>query len=288
MSLFKKKDEDRKEAYKPSDDNVSAKEGASGGKGGGEPAAPSVDPSTKSGKAAIKKSMDDGRFGYGYIDRNTGVEVPWYIDMINGGGANAAGDTFVSPFADLPFGGGLTSMPTNLANAAGIAPYGYNQPRRYAQAGMQGYPTAAAPAPTGGGVGGGSSTVTPTTPVNPYAVGGGFDVTAPPAQTNPYSVGGGFDVTAPPQVTNPYAVGGGFNKTAPKQYPTDDVNILEMGGTNLLNTQVLGTGRTVNTYGEQALREKAIQLYGQAFNDLTPSSQRLIIQGLMQGMVNAN
>ena len=104
--------------------------------------------------------MDDGRFGYGYIDRNTGVEVPWYIDMINGGGANAAGDTFVSPFAELPFGGGMASMPTNLANAAGIAPYGYNQPRRYAQAGMQGYPTAA-PAPTGGGVSGGSSAVTP-------------------------------------------------------------------------------------------------------------------------------
>ena len=161
MSLFKKKDEDRKEAYKPSDDNVSAKEGSSGGKGGGEPAEPTVNPSTKSGRDAIKKSMDDGRFGYGYIDRNTGVEVPWYIDMINGGGANAAGDTFVSPFADLPFGGGMASMPTNLANAAGIAPYGYNQPRRYAQVGMQGYPTAAAPAPTGGG----SSTVTPD-PIN--------------------------------------------------------------------------------------------------------------------------
>lgn len=160
MSLFKKKDEDRKEAYKPSDDNVSAKEGSSGGKGGGEPAAPSVDPSTKSGKAAIKKSMDDGRLGYGYIDRNTGVEVPWYIDMINGGGANAAGDTFVSPFAELPFGGGMASMPSNLGNAMNIAPYGYNQPRRYAQAGMQGYPTSA-PAPTGGGVSGGSSVTTP-------------------------------------------------------------------------------------------------------------------------------
>lgn len=158
MSFFKKKDEDRKEAYKPSDDNVSAKEGSSGGKGGGEPAAPSVDPSTKAGKSAIKKSMDDGRFGYGYIDRNTGVEVPWYIDMINGGGANAAGDTFVSPFADMPFGGGTLSLPSNLGNAAGIAPYGYNQPRKYAQAGMQGYPTAApAPRPTGGG----SPTVTP-------------------------------------------------------------------------------------------------------------------------------
>jgi hypothetical protein len=91
--------------------------------------------------------MDDGRLGYGYIDRNTGVEVPWYIDMINGGGANAAGDTFVSPFAELPFGGGIASMPSNLGNAMNIAPYGYNQPRRYAQAGMQGYPTTAAPLP---------------------------------------------------------------------------------------------------------------------------------------------
>lgn len=175
MSLFKKKDENRKEAYKPSDDNVSAKEGSSGGKGGGEPAAPSVDPTTKSGKAAIKKSMDDGRFGYGYIDRNTGVEVPWYIDMINGGGANAAGDTFVSPFAELPFGGGLASMPTNLANAAGIAPYGYNQPRRYAQAGMQGYPTAASPAPIGGGVSGGSSAMTPAVDNSQYGDAGFYD-----------------------------------------------------------------------------------------------------------------
>lgn len=160
MSFFKKKDEDRKQAYKPSDDNASAREGSSGGKGGGEPAKPSVDPYTKAGKTAIKNSMDDGRLGYGYIDANTGVEVPWYIDMINGGGANAAGDTFVSPLADMPFGGGMASMPTNLANAANIAPYGYNQPRRYAQAGMQGYPTAPA-APTPRPTGGVSPTVTP-------------------------------------------------------------------------------------------------------------------------------
>lgn len=159
MSFFKKKDEDRKEAYKPSNDNASAKEGSSGGKGGGEPAKPSVDPSTKAGKSAIKKSMDDGRLGYGYIDANTGVEVPWYIDMINGGGANAAGSEFVSPFAEVPLAGGMLSLPSNLSNAANIAPYGYNQPRRYAQAGMQGYPTAPAaptPRPNGGGLGGGT------------------------------------------------------------------------------------------------------------------------------------
>ena len=39
---------------------------------------------------------------YGYVDTQTGIEV--LIDMINGGGANAAGDTFVSPFAGTPMG----------------------------------------------------------------------------------------------------------------------------------------------------------------------------------------
>lgn len=257
MSLFKKKDEDRKEAYKPSDDNVSAKEGSSGGKGGGEPAAPSVDPSTKSGKAAIKKSMDDGRFGYGYIDRNTGVEVPWYIDMINGGGANAAGDTFVSPFAELPFGGGTLSLPSNLGNAMNIAPYGYNQPRRYAQAGMQGYPTAAAPTPTGVG---GSPTVTPTPPTGilPTATNEPIE----PSYSMPTQIGnsGSGMMVAPtaPQMAGPI-----------------------MAGHNLPPIQGAAPS-------EQALRERAIQLYGQGFLDLTSDSQKLILQGLAQGMANAN
>lgn len=160
MSLFKKKDEDRKKAYKPTGD-AKEKAGASG-KGGGEPAKPKYDPKSKGFADIIEKRNNDGNFGYGYVDENTGIEVPWYIDMINGGGANAAGPEFVSPFAELPFEGGMLSAPSKIGNAMNIAPYGYNQPRKYAQAGMVGYPELpASPRPTGGGVGGGSPTVTP-------------------------------------------------------------------------------------------------------------------------------
>jgi len=156
MSLFKKKDEDRKKAYKPTGD-AKEKAGASG-KGGGEPAKPKHDPKSKGFADIIEKRNNDGNFGYGYVDENTGIEVPWYIDMINGGGANAAGDTFVSPFAELPFEGGMLSAPSKIGNAMNIAPYGFNQPRKYAQAGMVGYPELpAVAAPTGSGVGGGST-----------------------------------------------------------------------------------------------------------------------------------
>ena len=75
--------------------------------------------------------------GYGYHDRATGKYVPWYIDMFNGGGANAAGDTFQ--------GGGILS---DMANSANIAPYGYNRPRAYSQPGMLNTPTYQAAATT--------------------------------------------------------------------------------------------------------------------------------------------
>ena len=175
MSLFKKKDEDVKKAYKPTGD-AKEKAGASG-KGGGEPAKPKHDPKSKGFADIIEKRNNDGAFGYGYVDENTGIEVPWYIDMINGGGANAAGPEFVSPFAELPLGGGMLSAPSNIGNAMNIAPYGYNQPRRYAQAGMVGYPELpAAPTPTGGSVGSGSSEPTPTfvsAPTTDVAIGQG-------------------------------------------------------------------------------------------------------------------
>lgn len=188
------------------------KPAAGGGKGGGK----SVNPMAKKGSAdykAMQKANAPDSF-YGYYDQNTGDYVPWYIDMINGGGANAAGSTFE--------GGPLYGrMAGGLLNAAGVSPYGQDRPRPFMP--MEAYrggdtvpfsQAPAAPAPTGviDAVGGDRSTVTP---VNPYAVGGGFDVTAAPAQTNPYGVGGGFDVTAPSQRVNPYGVGGGFNVTAP-------------------------------------------------------------------------
>ena len=120
--------------------------------------------------------------------------------MINGGGANAAGDTFVSPFAELPLGGGMLSMPSKLANAANIAPYGSNQPRHFmpmeaARVDAEGKPvqTDLGPAPspviTGGDNGGsGASNYTGERSKSLFDFGVGFDRAGPvnnPAQ--PYS-----------------------------------------------------------------------------------------------------
>ncbi len=200
-----------------SDGGGGDKPAAGGGKGGGK----SVNPMAKKGSSDYRKMQKANAPDsfYGYYDQNTGDYVPWYIDMINGGGANAAGPTFEGGFGAARLAGGLL-------NAAGVSPYGQDRPRAFMP--MEAYRggnttpapfdyrsgASAAPAPTGviNAVGGDKSTVTP---VNPYAIGGGFGVTAPPAQTNPYSVGGGFDVTAPPQRLNPYGVGGGFDVTAP-------------------------------------------------------------------------
>jgi hypothetical protein len=108
---------------------------------------------------------NDGRFGYGYVDTQTGIEVPWYIDMINGGGANAAGDTFVSPFSGTPMGLPAQAVTGGL-NAMGVAPYGSNRPRYFmpmeaARVDAEGKPVQVdlgpAPRPTGGG----SPAVTP-------------------------------------------------------------------------------------------------------------------------------
>ena len=158
FSFFKKKDEERKAAYQPSpsDDGPKEKAGA-GGKGGGKPAEPKYDPQADNFQDILKEKNEDGRFGYGYVDPNTGIEVPWYIDMINGGGANAAGSEFVSPFEALQ--GGLVGVAGQAVsgglNSAGVAPYGYNQPRRYAQAGMAGYPALEAVPASGGNSTGG-------------------------------------------------------------------------------------------------------------------------------------
>ena len=145
MSLFKKKDEDRKTIrprLRPANFGSDPKEKAgTSGKGGGQPAEPTYDVNSDGWAeqlASFKKKggrNNDGSFGYGYVDENTGIEVPWYIDMINGGGANAAGDTFVSPFEDAPMGGGLFGIGSQAIsgglNAMGVAPYGYNRPRHF-------------------------------------------------------------------------------------------------------------------------------------------------------------
>jgi len=125
---------------------------AASGKGGGK----SVNPLAKEGSADYKKMQKANAPDsfYGYYDQNTGDYVPWYIDMINGGGANAAGPTFEGgPLAGRMAGG--------LLNAAGVSPYGQDRPRAFmpmeAYRGGKDKPApfdyrsgaSAAPAPTG-------------------------------------------------------------------------------------------------------------------------------------------
>jgi len=95
---------------------------AKGGKGGGK----SVNPMAKRGSSDFKtmqKANAPDSF-YGYYDQNTGDYVPWYIDMINGGGANQAGSTFEGGFGTARLAGGLL-------NAAGVSPYGQDRPRAF-------------------------------------------------------------------------------------------------------------------------------------------------------------
>ena len=143
------------------------KPAAKGGKGGGK----SVNPMAKEGSADYKtmqKANAPDSF-YGYYDQNTGDYVPWYIDMINGGGANAAGPTFEG-------GVGTARLAGGLLNAVGISPYGQDRPRAFmpmeAYRGGDDVPLRQAPlvaAPTGGGVI--DAVVTP--PVSPPV--SGFD-----------------------------------------------------------------------------------------------------------------
>lgn len=201
MSFFKKKDEDRKTIrpkLRPANFGSEPKEkSGTSGKGGGQPAEPKYDVNAKgwSDKVAEfnKKGgiNNDGRFGYGYVDTQTGIEVPWYIDMINGGGANAAGDTFVSPFSGTPMGLPAQAV-TGALNAMGVAPYGSNRPRYFmpmeaARVDAEGKPVQVdlGPAPTGRGVSGGSSAAaTPTFVSAPTT-----DVSIGQGNTTPLSYG---------------------------------------------------------------------------------------------------
>jgi len=276
MSLFKKKDEDRKTIrpkLRPANFGSDPKEkSGTSGKGGGQPAEPKYDVNAKGWSDQVAKFNkkgginNDGRLGYGYVDTQTGVEVPWYIDMINGGGANAAGDTFVSPFSGTPMGLPAQAVTGGL-NAMGVAPYGSNRPRYFmpmeaARVDAEGKPVQVnlGPAPTGGGVNGGSSAVTPTPPTGilPTATNEPIE----PSYSMPTQIGnsGSGMMVAPtaPQVAGPI-----------------------MAGHNLPPIQGAAPS-------EQALRERAFQLYGQGFLDLTADSQKLILQGLAQGMANAN
>ena len=208
MSLFKKKDEDRKTIrpkLRPANFGSEPKEKAgTSGKGGGQPAEPKYDVNAKGWSDQVAKFNkegginNDGRFGYGYVDTQTGIEVPWYIDMINGGGANAAGDTFVSPFEGTPMGLPAQAVTGGL-NALNVAPYGSNRPRYFmpmeaARVDAEGKPVQvdlgpASPVISSGGNGGSSaSTYTGEPSKSLFDFGAGFDRAGPannPAQ--PYS-----------------------------------------------------------------------------------------------------
>jgi len=193
MSFFKKKDEDRKTIrpkLRPANFGSEPKEkSGTSGKGGGE-AKPAYDVNAKGWSEQVAKFNakgginNDGKFGYGYVDTETGIEVPWYIDMINGGGANAAGDTFVSPFEGTPMGLPAQAVTGGL-NALNVAPYGSNRPRYFmpmeaARVDAEGKPVQVdqGAAPSGRGAGGGSSSVRPV--LRPVA-----DPYAPIGESNP-------------------------------------------------------------------------------------------------------
>lgn len=133
-NLFKKPEKDRKAAYSPSSAQSKAVQAKGGGKGSARDIEFNNGKPTEEQRNKILASQNDNFFGY--YDMNTGKYVPAYIDMFDGGGMNTSGDTFK--------GAGIYSA---ALNAAGVAPYGYNRPRTYAQAGMENRPTGLPPSP---------------------------------------------------------------------------------------------------------------------------------------------
>jgi len=130
--LTKVKEKERQAAYSPSSEQSKAVRAGGGGKGSAKDIEFADGQATKAQRERILASQNDN--SWGYHDMNTGKYVPWYIDIQDGGGKNTSGDTFQ--------GAGLYSAALNLAN---VAPYGYNRPRTYAQAGMENRPTGLPP-----------------------------------------------------------------------------------------------------------------------------------------------
>ena len=130
--LTKVDEKERKAAYNPSSPQSKAVRAKGGGKGSARDIEFTDGKPTEEQRNRILASQNDNRFGY--YDMNTGKYIPAYIDAMDGGGKNTSGDTFQ--------GAGLYSA---ILNAAGVAPYGYNRPRTYAQAGMQNRPALPAP-----------------------------------------------------------------------------------------------------------------------------------------------
>ena len=126
--LTKVDEEERQAAYSPSSPQSQAVKAKGGGKGSAKDIEFTEGKPSAEQRKRILASQNDN--AWGYHDMNTGRYVPWYIDIQDGGGKNTSGDTFQ--------GAGLYSAALNMAN---VAPYGYNRPRTYAQAGMENRPT---------------------------------------------------------------------------------------------------------------------------------------------------
>lgn len=93
-------------------DGPQAREASGGGGKGGQ----------AESQEQITNSMNDKKWGY--FDPYTGKKVPWFIDMINGGGKNSAGEKFEGGFGSVGLAGGLMNM-------LGIDPYGQSRERTY-------------------------------------------------------------------------------------------------------------------------------------------------------------
>lgn len=132
--LTKVDEKDRQAAYNPSSPQSQAVKAKGGGKGSARDIEFADGGPSASQRKRILASQNDN--SWGYHDMNTGKYVPAFIDMFDGGGKNTSGDTFQ--------GAGLYSAALNAMN---VAPYGYNRPRTYAQAGMENRPTGLPPSP---------------------------------------------------------------------------------------------------------------------------------------------
>lgn len=130
--LRKVSEKERNAAYSPSSLQSKAVQAKGSGKGSGRDIQFGSNGPSAAQRETILSSQNDKSFGY--YDMNTGKYVPAFIDMFDGGGMNTSGDTFK--------GAGIYSA---ALNAAGVAPYGYNRPRTYAQAGMENRPTGLPP-----------------------------------------------------------------------------------------------------------------------------------------------
>ena len=93
-------------------DEPQAREASGGGGKGGQ----------AESQEQITNSMNDKKWGY--FDPYTGKKVPWFIDMINGGGKDKAGEKFEGGFGSIGLAGGLMNM-------LGIDPYGQSRERTY-------------------------------------------------------------------------------------------------------------------------------------------------------------